>query len=32
MTAPAGLPVYMDLANVIGLSKSIQKHLKVMET
>jgi hypothetical protein len=28
MTALAGLPVYLDLAEVIGLSKSIQKHLK----
>lgn len=31
MTALAGLPVYMDLANVIGLSKSIKKHLKIRE-
>ena len=29
MTALAGLPLYMDLAQVIGLSKSIQKHLEV---
>lgn len=29
MTALAGLPVYLDLAQVIGLSKSIEKHLKV---
>ena len=29
MTALAGLPIYLDLAEVIGLSKSIQKHLKV---
>jgi len=29
MTALAGLPVYLDLARVIGLSKSIEKHLKV---
>ncbi len=29
MTALAGLPLYMDLAEIIGLSKSIQKHLKV---
>ena len=28
-TALAGLPLYMDLAEVIGLSKSIQKHLNV---
>ena len=25
----AGLPMYLDLAKVIGLSKSIEKHLKV---
>jgi len=29
MTALAGLPVYLDLAKVIGLRKSIEKHLKV---
>ena len=29
LTALAGLPAYLDLAKVIGLSKSIQKHLKV---
>ncbi len=29
MTALAGLPVYLDLAKVIGLSKSIERHLKV---
>ncbi len=29
MTALAGLPVYLDLARVIGLSKSIEKHLNV---
>ena len=29
MTALGGLPVYLDLARVIGLRKSIQKHLKV---
>lgn len=29
MTALAGLPAYLDLAEVIGLSKSIQKHLRV---
>jgi hypothetical protein len=29
MTALGGLPVYLDLAQVIGLSKSVQKHLKV---
>ncbi len=31
MTALAGLPMYLDLARIIGLSKSIQKHLKVRE-
>ena len=31
MTALAGLPVYLDLAKVIGLSKSICKHLQVKE-
>lgn len=31
MTALAGLPVYLDLAKVVGLSKSIQKHIKVRE-
>jgi hypothetical protein len=29
MTALAGLPAYLDLAKVIGLSRSIQKHLKI---
>jgi hypothetical protein len=29
MTALGGLPTYLDLAQVIGLSKSVQKHLKV---
>ena len=29
MTALAGLPVYLDLIHVTGLSKSIEKHLKV---
>jgi hypothetical protein len=29
LTALAGLPAYLDLAKVIGLSKLIQKHLKV---
>jgi len=29
MTALAGLPVYLDLAQVMGLNKSIEKHLKV---
>ncbi len=31
MTALGGLPVYLDLVHVIGLSKSIQKHLKIRE-
>ena len=31
MTALAGLPLYLDLAQVMGLSKSIQKHLKIRE-
>lgn len=31
MTALGGLPVYLDLAQAIGLSKSIQKHLKVRQ-
>ncbi len=29
MTALAGLPIYLDLAKVIGLSKSIEKYLKI---
>jgi hypothetical protein len=29
MTALAGLPVYLDLASVIGLSNLIEKHLKI---
>ena len=32
MTALAGLPVYLDLAEILGLSKSIQKHLKIRES
>lgn len=31
MTALAGLPAYLDLSRVIGLSKSIQRHLKVRQ-
>jgi len=31
MTALAGLPTYLDLIKVIGLSKSVQKHLKVRD-
>ena len=29
ITALAGLPIYLDLAKMIGLSKSIQKNLKI---
>jgi len=29
MTAPGGLPAYLDLAHKIGISKSIHTHLKV---
>ena len=29
MTALAGLPVYLDLAHVMGLSRSVEKHLEV---
>jgi hypothetical protein len=29
MTALGGLPMYLDLAKVVGLSKSVKKHLKV---
>jgi hypothetical protein len=29
LTALAGLPAYLDLARVLGLSRSIQKHLKI---
>lgn len=31
LTALAGLPIYLDLAKVIGLSKSIQKHLRIRQ-
>jgi hypothetical protein len=30
-TALAGLPVYLDLAKVLGLSESIKKHLTIRE-
>ena len=30
-TSLAGLPVYLDLAKVLGLTKSIEKHLKIRE-
>jgi hypothetical protein len=29
MTALAGLPVYLDLASVMGISESIQQHLQL---
>jgi hypothetical protein len=29
MTALAGLPLYLDLANVVGLRDSIKRHVKV---
>ncbi len=31
MTALAGLPIYLDLARVVGLSSSIAKHVKIRE-
>lgn len=31
MTALAGLPVYLDLTHVMGLSKSVERHLHVRE-
>jgi len=31
MTALAGLPLYLDLAKVVGLSRSIQRHLRVRD-
>lgn len=31
MTAMAGLPLYLDLAKVVGLSKSIEKHLTIRD-
>ena len=31
MTALAGLPLYLDLAKVVGLSKSIGRHLRVRD-
>lgn len=31
MTALAGLPVYLDLACLAGLSQSIQRHVKLRE-
>ncbi len=31
MTALAGLPLYLNLAKVVGLSESIQRHLRVRD-
>jgi hypothetical protein len=31
MTALAGLPAYLDLAHVAGLSQSIQRHVKLRQ-
>ncbi len=31
MTALAGLPVYLDLASVLGMGECIRTHLKVRE-
>jgi hypothetical protein len=31
MTALAGLPIYLDLARVFGLSASIAQHVKIRE-
>lgn len=31
LTALAGLPVYLDLARVLGLSESVQKYVRVRE-
>lgn len=31
MTALAGLPVYLDLAHIMGMSDSISKHLRVRD-
>jgi hypothetical protein len=31
MTALAGLPIYLDLAKVLGLSQSIQKYEKIVK-
>jgi len=30
MTALAGLPIYLDLAQVAGLSQSIQRHVRYL--
>ena len=31
MTGLAGLPVYMDLASVMGLNESIERHLHIKQ-
>ena len=31
MTALAGLPLYLELAQKAGLAKSIQQHIKVLQ-
>ncbi|MBF0496837.1 MAG: hypothetical protein HQK57_08300 [Deltaproteobacteria bacterium] len=31
MTSLAGLPVYLDLAHVLGMSEAIDKHLQVRD-
>jgi hypothetical protein len=31
MTAPAGLPVYLDLALVMGISDNVEKHLHIKQ-
>ncbi len=31
MTAPSGLPIYLDLATVMGIGKSIEKHLHIKQ-
>ena len=31
MTALAGLPVYLDLAQVAGLTRSIERHVRLRE-
>ena len=31
MTALAGLPIYLDLAAVIGIGESIEKHLHIKQ-
>ena len=31
MTALAGLPIYLDLASVMGINESIEKHLHIKQ-